>query len=74
MIDQTFNIPKLTTEEISTLQVDAAKRGSGEVQAVLVDINDAIYEAYDRKLKALRDLDEANMDIAKLKSTKSTAI
>jgi hypothetical protein len=75
MIDHNrITIPKLTVEEIATLQCDAAKRGAGEVQSALVIANELLYEAYDNKLKALRELDEANMDIAKIKSSKGTLI
>jgi hypothetical protein len=68
MIDQTkFTVPKLTVEERQTIAVDAAKRNEGECQAVLVDIADALFDAYNRKFDAMRD-------VSQLKEFQRTAI
>lgn len=62
-----MKIPKLTQEEIQTLQVDAALRLLGEYNTILSDLNNQISQAIIAKGKA-------DIKLQTLKNDKSSVV
>lgn len=60
-----MDIPKLTKEEIQSLQIDAALRLIGELTSTLVDLNADLGFA-------ISELGNARVKVEKLKADKST--
>lgn len=67
MKKQSYKIPKLTNEEIQTLQVDAALRMVGKLTNVLVEINKELG-------MAISELGQSRVKVEKLKADKQTVI
>jgi hypothetical protein len=63
----TYKIPKLTRNEIETLQVDAAMRTMGNLSNSLVEINQELG-------LAISDLGQARVKVEKLKADKQTVV
>lgn len=63
----TYSIPKLTKEEIQTLQVEAALRMTGFLTSTLTDINSELGFA-------ISELGNARVRVEKLKADKQTAV
>jgi hypothetical protein len=62
-----FAIPKLTKEEIQTLQVDAALRLMGDLTTMLTELNCDLGFA-------ISELGKARVAVEKLKADKSTVV
>lgn len=66
-IDFSNRIKHLTSDEVQTLQADAALRALGENNNILSELNSALIDAMKRKLKA-------DMEVLSLKETKRSLV